>query len=165
MSETSKLSFTIRTASAREVLDLRHRVLRAGLPREEASFDGDDGSQARHFAALDQTGAVVGCATIMPSDWKGKPAWRLRGMAVEEGWRLKGVGGALLRAIETSIAPHAELPAPQLWCNARTPAVEFYKRNGWVIASEEFDIETAGPHFRMTRTTSDRCTTLGKAHG
>lgn len=149
------LSFTIRTASAQEVLDLRHRVLRTGLSREEASFDGDEDPLTRHFAAVDQAGTVAGCATIMLSTWEGKTAWRLRGMAVEEGWRSKGVGSALLRAIDASITTDATLPVPQLWCNARTPAVAFYKRNGWVVASEEFDIETAGPHFRMTRTVTE----------
>ena len=37
-----------------------------------------------------------------------------------------------------------------MWCNARTPAVGFYQRHGWVVASEEFEVKTAGPHFKMT---------------
>jgi predicted GNAT family N-acyltransferase len=36
-----------------------------------------------------------------------------------------------------------------MWCNARSPAVRFYERNGWMLASEEFVIESAGPHFKM----------------
>lgn len=142
----------VRSGSADEILDLRYRVLRTGLPRDAASFDSDGDPRTRHFVAVANSDTIVGCATIMPSTWNGQPAWRLRGMAVDERWRSRGVGGALLRAIDASIASDMPLPAPQLWCNARTPAVEFYKRNGWVVASDEFDIETAGPHFMMTRT-------------
>ncbi len=38
-----------------------------------------------------------------------------------------------------------------LWANARKPAAEFYRKYGWEIVSEEFEIPTAGPHFRMVR--------------
>ena len=40
---------------------------------------------------------------------------------------------------------------PQLWCNARTPAVGFYQRMGWAVVSDVFEIPTAGPHVRMTK--------------
>ena len=38
-----------------------------------------------------------------------------------------------------------------IWANCRTPAVPFYEKNGWQIISEEFVIETAGPHFKMMK--------------
>jgi hypothetical protein len=28
--------------------------------------------------------------------------------------------------------------------------VPFYQRHGWAVASDEFIVETAGPHFKMT---------------
>ncbi|MBA3272649.1 MAG: GNAT family N-acetyltransferase [Chthoniobacterales bacterium] len=152
MSEQATPRVKVRPARAHELLELRHRVLRAGFGREEASFDGDDDPRTRHFVAVDHDDAVVGCASIMPDSYGGKPSWRLRGMAIEEGWRSRGVGAELLRVIDAFVASDSSLAAPQLWCNARTPAVEFYKRNGWVVVSDEFVIETAGPHFKMTRT-------------
>lgn len=142
---------TVRPARAEELIDLRHRVLRAGLARESAIFEGDDDPRALHFVATDADGSVIGCATIVPSRWEDQPSWRLRGMAVDEGSRSKGIGGALLRAVEDSVRT-SNGPAPHLWCNARTPAVGFYKRHGWAVVSDEFNIETAGPHFKMTRT-------------
>jgi predicted GNAT family N-acyltransferase len=36
-----------------------------------------------------------------------------------------------------------------LWCNARTPAVRFYQKQGWTPVGEEFDVPLAGPHVRM----------------
>jgi predicted GNAT family N-acyltransferase len=141
---------TIRQARCDEIIDLRHRVLRNGLPRETACFSGDDDAQARHFIAMDDAGTIVGCASVIPNPWQGAPAWQVRGMAVDEGFRKRGIGEALLRAIEQSVAATSNAPC-KLWCNARTPAVDFYRRHGWEIASDEFVIETAGPHFKMTR--------------
>jgi ribosomal protein S18 acetylase RimI-like enzyme len=43
----------------------------------------------------------------------------------------------------------------RLWCNAREPAVGFYRRMGWRVISERFHIETAGPHFKMSRVSAD----------
>jgi predicted GNAT family N-acyltransferase len=141
------LNITIRPANPSEVIDLRHRILRSGLARETAIFDGDDAPTTLHFVA-EQDHAIVGCATLVLSEWQGRPAWQLRGMAVDDSFRGRGIGKALLAALEGSIA---EQPVSQLWCNARSPAVSFYERSGWVIASEEFVIPTAGPHRRMTR--------------
>jgi hypothetical protein len=38
-----------------------------------------------------------------------------------------------------------------LWCNARVPAVPFYREMGWAVVSEPFEIPTAGPHVRMVK--------------
>ena len=129
---------------------LRHRVLRAGLPPETARFEGDEAQTTRHYAAVADVGEVVGCATLVASTWEGEPAWQLRGMAVADGWRGRGVGAAIVAAMESDVASDANAPR-QLWCNARVPAIPFYLRQGWVVASEEFHIPTAGPHRRMTK--------------
>jgi GNAT superfamily N-acetyltransferase len=42
--------------------------------------------------------------------------------------------------------------SPIFWCNARIKAVPFYQRNGWQIASDEFDVPGIGPHFVMVLT-------------
>jgi hypothetical protein len=45
----------------------------------------------------------------------------------------------------------ADGPVRQLWCNARVPAANFYRKLGWQVVSEVFEIPTAGPHVRMTK--------------
>jgi GNAT superfamily N-acetyltransferase len=139
----------IERVHAERIIDLRHRVLRAGLPIESARFEGDDEPGTIHLAAIDQTDRVVGCASLVRRPWLDQPAWQLRGMAVESELRRSGVGLALLQEIErhARLAGHAD----QLWCNARLVALDFYKRAGWSIASDLFDIPTAGPHHRMTK--------------
>ncbi len=135
---------------------LRHRVLRPGLPAESAHFDGDDEPRAIHLAAIDGGGAVVGCLSLVRRPWvvdgAREPAWQLRGMAVEADLRGTGVGRLLLREADRRIAAAADGDLTgRAWCNARSPAVGFYARHGWAAVGPEFEIPTAGPHFRMTK--------------
>jgi GNAT superfamily N-acetyltransferase len=136
-------------AKLEDIIDLRHVVLRQGLPREEAIFKGDELASSYHFAAFANE-KCVGCATFHLNEWEGKPAWQLRGMATDAEFRSGGIGSALLELAEQTL--RAAGPVRQLWCNARTPALNFYKKQGWKAVSEEFFIPTAGPHFRMTKT-------------
>src|SRR5262245_28734176 len=114
----------IRDACAEEIIDLRWRILRAGLPREKAIFPGDDEPATHHFAAI-LDDEVVGCASFMQNPWQGNPAWQLRGMAVREDLRGSGIGTRMLEHAEQVLA-RLEF-SRQLWCNARTPAVAFYE--------------------------------------
>jgi GNAT superfamily N-acetyltransferase len=139
----------VRRAKPDEVVDLRHQVLRAGLPRETAIFKGDDAPDTVHVVAVDND-AIVGCATIVASLWEGRRAWQLRGMAVVPSLQRSGVGGLMLKQLQR-VAQETSQDVRLMWCNARSPAVGFYERHGWTIASSEFVIETAGPHFKMVR--------------
>lgn len=139
----------LRIVDADAVIDLRHRVLRDGLPRDTAIFEGDGEVGTVHLGAFDDWGVMIGCVTILHRMWNGAPAWQLRGMAVDPQWQGRGIGKALLVELERLVLcdSHSTL----MWCNARKPAVGFYERHGWRLASPEFEIPTAGPHHRMTR--------------
>ncbi len=145
----------IRRVGVEKILDLRHRILRAGLPPESARFEGDEAETTLHFAAygLDASrrvgGQVVGCLSLMLNSFEGEPAWQLRGMAVEEGLQQRGLGRQLLTHAEA--AAEAEDRAGLLWCNARVPAAGFYQKQGWAIVSDAFEIPTAGPHVKMRK--------------
>ncbi len=132
-------------------MGLRYRILRAGLPAEAANFGGDDDPATRHYGAFDaaQPAVAAACLSFMQAAWEGEAAWQLRGMAVAEDWQRTGVGRALLEYAQADLHETSEIR--RLWCNARKPAVGFYEKLGWRVASEEFEIPTAGPHFRMTR--------------
>jgi GNAT superfamily N-acetyltransferase len=130
------------------VVGLRHQVLRAGLPREAAIFEGDSDPHSVHLAAFEGD-VVVGCVTLHASHWEGRPAWQLRGMAVAPGYQKSGVGRALLASIDAHIATDGN--KRMLWCNARVPAAMFYQKHGWEIVSDVFEIPTAGPHLRMVK--------------
>jgi GNAT superfamily N-acetyltransferase len=130
-----------------QIIDLRHAALRQGLPRESAEFDGDRGPGAIHYGAYDGA-KLVGCTTLHLSQWEGEPAWQLRGMAVADDYRNKGVGRLLLEEVDRGVS---QSPVRLLWCNARVPASGFYQKHGWLVVSEVFEIPTAGPHVRMIK--------------
>jgi predicted GNAT family N-acyltransferase len=56
-------------------------------------------------------------------------------------------GALLLQACIT----HARTSgARRIWCNARTPAVGFYAREGFSTEGPEFLMPSIGPHFLMS---------------
>ncbi|MBB6049469.1 GNAT family N-acetyltransferase [Armatimonas rosea] len=133
--------FTIKETSADSLLALRWRVLRPGRPESTTHFPGDDLPTTRHFAALDQKGEVIGCASVLEADSR----LQLRGMATAPEWQGKGVGRAVLEAVH-QYASHRALP---LWCNARVSAVGFYEKNGWQVEGDRFEVPDVGPHYKM----------------
>lgn len=137
-------SIKIRQVNVAEIIDLRHRILRAGLPRSTAIFPGDEDAAAIHLAAFDGD-QLLGCATLHRST---NGAYQLRGMAVDSARQRTGVGQLLLAEAERRALANG---ASSIWANCRAPAVPFYEKNGWNIISDEFIIETAGPHFKMTK--------------
>ena len=143
--EVSGNSIVVRAAQLHEIVDLRHAVLRQGLPRAEAVFPGDDAPTSRHYGAF-RDDVAVGCATLHATQWEGEPAWQLRGMATSPEFRRQGLGKMLLEEMEAAL-PSTAL----LWCNARVPYVPFYQAMGWHVVSDPFEIPTAGPHLKMVK--------------
>ena len=71
---------------------------------------------------------------------------RLRGMATAPQARSLGCGTLILRAC----VEHAQRKGARVvWCNARTGALEFYLRHGFVKMSGEYIMPGIGPHYLM----------------
>jgi predicted GNAT family N-acyltransferase len=138
----------IRRITAEEVRPLRHRVLRPGQAFEETRYPGDEAGV--HFGAFDGEGRLVGIASLYREDRAGGPAggWRLRGMATDPAVRGAGFGAAVLAASIDHVAGEG---GTELWCNARLPAVGFYRRAGFDVVSDEFEVDGIGPHVVMVR--------------
>ena len=147
------------------------------LPQPAASSSNralnTDGSSA--VGAESATPFATPVAIQLRGDYPSpRPTYQLRGMAVDTPAQRLGVGRLLLGAVDRHLAvlckppvaaqsvppsatatptapPAAAMPPSLLWCNARLPAVPFYQRLGWIIASTLFHIPTAGPHHRMFR--------------
>jgi GNAT superfamily N-acetyltransferase len=118
--------------------DLRRRVLRGGRPDSDVAFPEDRIDGAFHLAAFDDAGTLVGIASWAPTPTPHRPgarAWRLRGMAVEEGAQGRGVGSAILVAAVDRLR---ELGAEVLWANGRDTALGFYERHGWEVVGDGF---------------------------
>lgn len=138
---------SIRPVTAEEVRPLRHTVLRPGQAFEETLYPGDDAGV--HLGAFDGN-RLVGIASLYQEDRAGGPAggWRLRGMATDAGVRGAGFGAELLAGCVEHVAAAG---GTELWCNARMAAVGFYRRAGFEVLSEEFDVAGIGPHVVMAR--------------
>jgi GNAT superfamily N-acetyltransferase len=140
---------TVRRVAAAEVRPLRLEVLRPGQPAESVVYPGDDDATTAHFGAF-VDGQVVAIGSLYAEDRPGgdRPGWRLRGMATSPGRERQGLGAAVLAAAVAHVAANG---GGELWCNARTPAAGFYRRAGFEVEGDEFDIPGIGPHSVMRR--------------
>jgi L-Ala-D/L-Glu epimerase len=144
----------VRPVTAEEIRPLRHRVLRAGEPAENAHYPYDDHPGARHLAALD-AGRLTGACSLLPEDPPAErpvpglapgTGRRLRGMAVLDEARGTGLGSALLRTALT----HAVLDgATTVWGTARAQAADFFGRHGFRAVGDAFERPGLGPHLLM----------------
>lgn len=136
-----------------EIFELRHAVLRPGLPAQTAHFPQDDHPGVFHIAAYDDDGVVVGCVTFFPAPFDGAPgasAYRFRGMGTAPEVRGQGYGAALVAA---GLAEAARAGADYVWCNGRTSARGFYERLGFTVYGAEFTVQPSGPHYVFARRT------------
>jgi len=137
-----------RRASLNEIIPLRDAVLIQGTNRVSPYFDGDRDSTTLHFGAFQGERTLV-CLTFLRNTWEEKPAWQLRGMATDPEFQKMGLGARLLTYAESVL--HDLSDVNHLWCNARMGAVDFYRKQGWIVASEEFLIPGVGQHIKMTK--------------
>ena len=138
----------IREIRSTDSYGVRHPVLRTGLPVESCRFDGDDLPGTKHFGIY-ESGALVGVVSVFEcrsQSFDQSAQFQLRGMAVLDEHRKKGLGEELLTHAESHIIMRA---AELIWFNARIAAVPFYQRNGYKIKGELFDIPGVGPHYLM----------------
>ena len=156
MPESSKVVYRIAQVPVEEILPLRHRVLRPGLPFESARFKGDALPESVHLALYaGDPESVVAVASLyrqsreVPSS--PRLADQLRGMASAPEVRGQGYGALLLQYAE---ALSRERGVEELWFNARISAQGFYARAGFETVSDVFEIPGVGPHVVMIKTWS-----------
>ncbi|GIW73261.1 MAG: hypothetical protein KatS3mg102_2803 [Planctomycetota bacterium] len=130
---------------------LRQRVLRPHQRAEELVYPGDDAPATLHLVACAAGGTVLGVASIYcepPPGTQDQSAWRLRGMAVAEEVRGRGIGSRLL---QRCLAHARRQGGSWVWCHARLGALGFYRRHGFVAEGEPFELAGVGPHRFMRR--------------
>lgn len=136
--------------------ELRRAVLRPTWPLGSA-MHGDENPDAVHFAALDDSGRVIGTCLVLPRPYPPHPdrpaAWQLRGMATAPELRDRGIGAEVLAAAVAEIRARG---GRLVWCDARTTAVAFYAQHGFAAEGAEFlHAESGIPHYRMWRALPD----------
>lgn len=148
----------VTTTDGATTRELRRRVLRSHQ-RPEDPMPGDDRPDARHLAAFDDDGRLLGTCLVFaePCSWRPeRPAWILRSMAVEPDAQGRGVGREVLAAaLDTARDGGAAL----LWCHARDTAAGFWRamgfRDRWPDGDDRqvyVEPSTQIPHRDMWRT-------------
>ncbi len=139
-----------RAIDAAATRELRQRLLRPDAPPDRLVYPGDDAPETLHAGAFaDQR--LVGIASVyrQPPPGQDDPgAWRLRGMATLPEVRRRGVGTALLHHCMNHAAARG---GRWLWCDARVPALDFYRAEGFDARGEVYHVPGAGPHRFMWR--------------
>jgi ribosomal protein S18 acetylase RimI-like enzyme len=147
---------------AQAVLPLRRDVLRPGRPADDSVFCGDDHPLAVHVAIrfasghtspAEPPGTILAVGTVYPYPPPWEPArtygWRIRGMATRPQDRGRGLGRSVLDRLVVHVADHG---GGVVWCNARVAATGLYRRAGFEVHGEEFEVPGIGAHLRMWRT-------------
>jgi ribosomal protein S18 acetylase RimI-like enzyme len=140
----------VEQARLEDVIEIRHKILRAGQPRTNCYYPEDSYKNTIHFIAK-KNEEIIGCASIYKeshADFTLRESWRIRGMAVLESFQGQAVGTHLL---ETCINHAIKMKGDVIWCNARIDAVKFYKHSGFKIIGSEFEIPDIGPHFLLAK--------------
>jgi predicted GNAT family N-acyltransferase len=125
-----------------EALELRRRVFvgHQGVTLE-ADRDGLD-PEATHIVAVDG-GQVVGTCRLVFDDGLA----RLGRMAVEDDWRGRGLGAAILAEAE---AQARAAGSTRIRLHAQVAARSLYERGGFEVKGEEF-MEEGIPHLTMEK--------------
>lgn len=145
----------IRPVTAEEARPLRHRVLRPEHPFDSTAYVGDDAEGTVHLGIFDDGERLVGIASLYHEGRPGAGSidgWRLRGMATAAEVHGRGFGTALLAACGDCVAAAG---GAELWCNARKRAIGFYRRDGFEVVGDEFEVPGIGPHVVMVRRLGD----------
>ena len=157
----------------------RYETLRKPLGFPLGSEKIDDDSDAIHaWVEVDDEVVAVGRAHLIPSDSDGsaadhagpgsakcpafdplngadgfpnpqrlRPAFQIRQMGTLENWRRKGCASEVLEQLESGAVEIWGCTSG--WLQARTPAIPFYERMGWMAYGEMYEVDGIGPHVSM----------------
>ena len=131
---------------AEDTYPIRKAILREGMTLSH-EMNGDHNAETLHLG-LFESGELVCIGSFMRASkeiFKGSQ-FQLRGMASVKKAQGKGFGKLLLEEAEVKLKNQG---VDILWCNARTVALDFYKKSGYQMVGNVFEVEQVGPHFLM----------------
>jgi len=127
------------------MVSLRTKILRKPLrltfSEDDLERDKNDILLAAYFPGSEQ---MIGCCILTPLS---EVTIQLRQMAIDDFYQGKGLGSELLQYAEQVAA---ERNFEYLYLHARKVAVDFYKRYGYSVESDQFT-EVGIPHFEMIK--------------
>lgn len=134
--------------SSQETFAVRQPVLRPGKPIESCIFPGDDLDSTAHFGVFEDEN-LIGVISVFKNNndaFTETNQYQIRGMAILPGHQKKGLGIKLVEEAEKYVANQN---GKLLWMNAREVATGFYKKTGYQIFGNPFNIVGIGTHYIM----------------
>lgn len=127
-----------------QCFELRYKILRKPWDQQRGTEKDELEYSSFHIAAFDD-GKVVGTARLQKIVPK---VARIRYMAVDEGYRNRGIGAKMLNRIEEEAK---KWDIEKIKMNARENAVGFYKKHGYVVTGEGKLLFGVIRHFKMEK--------------
>jgi predicted N-acetyltransferase YhbS len=136
-----------------DIQQLRNVVLWPHKTFENCILETDRLSTTFHFGVQidDLTVATVTFQQETSSKLPQEKQYRLRAMAVREGYRGQGFGDAI---VEEGLKYLSSLGIEVVWCDARVAALNFYRRLEFEELEEEYEIPIIGLHRFMWKALS-----------
>ena len=138
-----------------EIQQLRNEVLWPHKSFENCILDTDRLPSTFHFG-VQLDGLTVATVTLQQENSSKLPQekqYRLRAMAVREGYRGQGFGDAI---VDAGLNHLRELGVEVVWCDARVAALNFYRRLQFDELEEEYEIPIIGLHRFMWKVLSSQ---------
>ncbi|MGH8995947.1 MAG: GNAT family N-acetyltransferase [Acidimicrobiales bacterium] len=151
------MDFHVDRVPASATWALRQAVLRPHEAIDRLALPDDDFPATASFAVIGDGGEIIGTVRVAPGGPPppvdtGVPAgtfpWRIRGMATRQDLRNAGIGTELLGRAVGHVADNG---GGLLWCNARLPALNLYRRGGFTEHGDPWVDPDIGPHVVMWR--------------
>jgi ribosomal protein S18 acetylase RimI-like enzyme len=136
----------IKEINAEETYPLRIAILRDGMTLSHEML-GDHENETLHLGLFESDNLVcIGSFMKASKDLFKGSQFQLRGMASANAAQGKGFGKLLMEEAELRLKNSG---VEILWCNARTVAIEFYKKLGYQTVGNVFQVAEVGPHYLM----------------
>jgi GNAT superfamily N-acetyltransferase len=138
-----------------EIQQLRNEVLWPHKSFENCILETDRLSTTFHFG-IQVEGLTVATVTLQQEKshrLHHEKQYRLRAMAVREGYRGQGFGDAI---VEAGLNHLRGLGVEVVWCDARVAALNFYRRLHFNELEEEYEIPIIGMHRFMWKVLSSQ---------
>ena len=138
-----------------EIQQLRNEVLWPHKTFEQCVLETDHLPSTFHYG-VQLDGLTVATVTLQQENSSKLPQekqYRLRAMAVREGYRGQGFGDAI---VDAGLNHLRELGVEVVWCDARVAALNFYRRLQFEELEEEYEIPIIGLHRFMWKVLSSQ---------
>ncbi len=124
---------------------LRYETLRQPWGQPEGSERVEDDAEATHAMLVDETGEAVGvCRMHLATPQEAQ----IRFMGIRQDMQGKKLGDLLMQHQEEQAK---KLGATRMILHARENAVNFYRRNGYVVEEKSYLLFGSIQHYKMAK--------------